>query len=337
MKRLLTRLAVGLGLVFTITAAGTVFVYQQSKQALVSPLGLTSTTEVVIKPGQSVRKLMQQWQQQGWLETDLWLRLALKARPELSALKVGTYRLEPGMTPEQAFTLLGSGIEAQFSITLVEGGTIEQWLTQISQHPRLRQTVATSAQLADKLALDDQNPEGWFYPDTYSFTAGSSDVELLTRAHKRMEQALTKVWEQRQSPLPLATPYELLTLASIIEKETAVAAERKLVASVFVNRLKRGMRLQTDPTVIYGLGDAYQGDITRKHLKTKTPYNTYRIDGLTPTPIANPSLASLQAAADPASSNYLYFVADGNGGHAFNTNLKAHNRAVRAYLRKQKQ
>ncbi|QIZ76544.1 endolytic transglycosylase MltG [Ferrimonas lipolytica] len=336
MTRWFKGLLIAFGIALTITAAAALFVSQQVQKALTAELRIDATTEVTIAPGQSVRQLLLQWQQRGWIDSELWLRLALKLKPQLAGIKAGTYHLADDLTVEQALQHLKEGVEAQFSITLVEGGTIKEWLAQIQQHPRLVHTISSVQELTAALDIDDANPEGWFYPDTYSYSVGSSDVDLLSRAHQRMQQAVTTTWAERQQDLPLKSAYELLILASIIEKETAVAAERPLVSSVFINRLNKGMRLQTDPTVIYGLGDSYHGDITRKHLKTTTPYNTYRIDGLTPTPIANPSLASLQAAAAPQASKYLYFVANGEGGHTFSLNLKDHNRAVQRYLKMNK-
>ncbi|WP_035386891.1 endolytic transglycosylase MltG [Ferrimonas senticii] len=335
--RWLARILKLIGVAATIAIAAGVVAYQQVEKSLAAPLAHGNSAELVVKSGENVRTLLTRWQQQGWVESELWLRLALKLKPQLANIKVGTYQLPEQLTVEQALALLVKGVEAQFSITLVEGGTIKQWLAQIAEHPRLKHTIESPQALAQALKIDQSNPEGWFYPDTYSFNAGSSDLELLTRAHLKMEQELQRVWQDRQQPLPLNNAYELLTLASIIEKETAVASERPTVASVFINRLNKKMRLQTDPTVIYGVGDAYNGDITRKHLQTKTPYNTYRIDGLTPTPIANPSLASIEAAANPATSNYLYFVASGDGGHTFSKTLQEHNRAVKRYLALQKQ
>ncbi|SUC18602.1 aminodeoxychorismate lyase [Proteus mirabilis] len=177
--------------------------------------------------------------------------------------------------------------------------------------------------------------EGWFAPDTYHYTAGTTDIAILKRAYQQMEKTLEEEWLKRDSDLPYKSAYEMLIMASIIEKETGIDAERTKVASVFVNRLKRNMRLQTDPTVIYGLGDKYRGTIYRSDLNGYTPYNTYQIDGLPPTPIAMPSVASIKAAAHPADTRYLYFVADGTGGHKFSTTLAEHNKAVAQYRRLQ--
>ncbi|MDX6915321.1 endolytic transglycosylase MltG [Pectobacterium carotovorum] len=258
----------------------------------------------------------------------------LRLEPELAKFKAGTYRFTSGMTVREMLALLSSGKEAQFSIRFVEGSRLKEWLVTLQQAPYIKHALAdkTEQDVATQLEINDKtNPEGWFYPDTYSYTAGTSDVALLQRAHQRMKKTVDEVWKGREDGLPYKTPDELLTMASIIEKETAINEERTQVASVFINRLRLGMRLQTDPTVIYGMGDDYKGVITRKALDTPTPYNTYIISGLPPTPIAMPGKASLDAAAHPAKTSYLYFVADGKGGHSFTTNLADHNRAVRVY------
>ncbi len=321
------------GLAITGALAGTGFAWYQVNTALNHPLKLDAAQELTLEKGKSAGALLTQWEQQGLIDNRFWLRLALKLQPELAAVKTGTYQLDPGMTVAQALLLLVSGEEKQFQITLVEGGTARQWLAQVQAHPRITVTLEDIAALDMALGLAEQPVEGWLYPDTYAFTAGTTDLAIFQRAYTRMESAVAEVWAQRADNLPIKTPYEMLILASIIEKETGKPEERGLVSSVFVNRLNKGMRLQTDPTVIYGVGEDYQGRITRKHLNTWTPYNTYRIHGLPPTPIANPSLASLQAAVKPEQSDYLYFVAKGDGSHQFSRTLREHNNAVNRYIR----
>lgn len=321
------------GLAITGALAGVGFAWYQVNTALNSPLNLEAAEELTLANGQSAGALLTQWEQQGLIDNRFWLRLALKMQPELTAVKTGTYELQPGMTAAQALMLLVSGDEKQFQITLVEGGTAKQWLSQVQAHPRITATLDDIVALDVALGLADQPVEGWLFPDTYAFTAGTTDLAIFQRAYTRMESAVDEVWSQRVEGLPIKSPYEMLILASIIEKETGKPEERRLVSSVFVNRLNKGMRLQTDPTVIYGVGDDYQGRITRKHLNTWTPYNTYRIHGLPPTPIANPSLAALQAAVNPEKSDYLYFVSKGDGSHQFSRTLREHNNAVNRYIR----
>ncbi|RLM27085.1 cell division protein YceG [Brenneria alni] len=258
----------------------------------------------------------------------------LRVEPELANFKAGTYRFTTAMTVREMLALLSSGKEAQFAIRFVEGSRLKEWLETLRRSSYIKHTLTDKSvqDIAEQLGMTDKpNPEGWFYPDTYLYTANTTDSAILHRAYQRMKQTVDDVWKGREEGLPYKTPDELLIMASIIEKETAIAEERTQVASVFINRLRVGMRLQTDPTVIYGMGDEYAGVITRKALDTPTPYNTYVIVGLPPTPIAMPGKASLDAAAHPAKTSYLYFVADGKGGHSFTTNLAEHNRAVRLY------
>lgn len=260
----------------------------------------------------------------------------LRLEPDLSHFKAGTYRFTPEMTVREMLQLLESGKEAQFPLRFVEGMRVSDYLRQLREAPYIQHTLKDDSYQTVAEALKFEHPqwvEGWFWPDTWMYTANTSDVALLKRAHQKMVAAVDKTWEGRMEGLPYSDRNQLVTMASIVEKETAVASERERVASVFVNRLRIGMRLQTDPTVIYGMGDNYNGKLTRSDLETPTAYNTYTITGLPPGPIATPGEASLSAAAHPAKTPYLYFVADGKGGHVFNTNLASHNRAVQDYLK----
>ncbi len=229
--------------------------------------------------------------------------------------------------------MLGRGDVVVLEMVFVEGTTLRQWLAQLAAQPRVRHTLAgkTDVELRALFGTPEQALEGWFFPDTYRFGPGAADADILKRAHAAMKKRLADAWAARDPDLPLKTPYEALILASIVEKETAVAAERALVASVFVNRLKLPMRLQTDPTVIYGMGETFDGNIRKKDLTADTPWNTYTRDGLPPTPIAMPGAASLKAVVHPTPSNYLYFVARGDGSHEFSRSLEEHNRAVAKY------
>ena len=260
----------------------------------------------------------------------------LRVEPDLSHFKAGTYRLTPKMTVRDMLLLLESGKEAQFPLRLVEGMRLSDYLRQLRNAPYIKHTLKDDSYQTVAAALQFDNPEwveGWFWPDTWMYTANTTDIALLKRAHQKMVAAVDSAWEGRMEGLPYADKNQLVTMASIIEKETAVASERDRVASVFINRLRIGMRLQTDPTVIYGMGEKYNGKLSRSDLETPTAYNTYTITGLPPGPIATPGEASLKAAAHPAKTPYLYFVADGKGGHTFNTNLASHNRSVQDYLK----
>ncbi|MCL5499724.1 cell division protein YceG [Escherichia coli] len=260
----------------------------------------------------------------------------LRVEPDLSHFKAGTYRFSPNMTVREMLQLLESGKEAQFPLRLVEGMRLSDYLQQLRDAPYIKHTLKDDEYATVAKALDLEHAdwvEGWFWPDTWMYTANTTDVALLRRAHQKMVRAIDQAWEGRMEGLPYQDKNQMVTMASIIEKETAVASERDQVASVFINRLRIGMRLQTDPTVIYGMGERYNGKLSRADLETPTPYNTYIISGLPPGPIATPGEASLKAAAHPAKTPYLYFVADGKGGHTFNTNLASHNRSVQDYLK----
>ncbi len=221
-----------------------------------------------------------------------------------------------------------------YNLTVIEGWTFAQMLDAVRTHPALAHTLAEDAgadAVMEALGQPGQHPEGRFFPDTYQFPRATTDVALLRRAYRRMQRVLAEEWRQRGENLPLDTPYEALILASIIERETGVPEERARIAGVFVERLERGMRLQTDPTVIYGLGDEFEGDLRFRHLRTDTPYNTYTRGGLTPTPIALPSRAAIHAALHPERRGELYFVSTGDGRHVFSRTLEEHNRAVIEY------
>jgi UPF0755 protein len=244
-------------------------------------------------------------------------------------IQAGTYRLDKPLSALEIIDKLARGDVIFVETLFVEGTTLRQWLAQLAANPRVKQTVAGKPEPELRAALGEEQPlEGWLFPDTYRFAPGTPDLEILKRAHAVMKKRVAEAWSSREPTLALKSPYEALILASIVEKETAVAAERPVVASVFMNRLKKGMRLQTDPTVIYGMGERYDGNIRKKDLTADTPWNTYTRDGLPPTPIAMPGVASLRAATHPAQSDYLYFVARGDGTHEFTRSLEEHNRAV---------
>jgi UPF0755 protein len=298
------------------------------------PLAIKQETLFKLPAGTGRVALENLLQRDHLIEGTRWFPWLLRIEPELARFKAGTYRFIPGMTVRGMLELLASGKEAQFTVRFIEGKRLRDWLDELQQSKYVKSVLAgkSDIEIAVLLGLkDSEHPEGWLYPDTYSYTAGTTDLTLLKRAHTKMEKTVDEIWRGRDESLPYKTPGELVTMASIIEKETAINEERSKVASVFINRLRIGMRLQTDPTVIYGMGDKYNGNISRKDLDTPTPYNTYVISDLPPTPIAMPGLASLIAAAHPAKTAYLYFVADGKGGHTFTTNLDSHNQAVQVY------
>lgn len=317
--------------------AGGATAYYKLKKFAAQPLPITQDTLFKIPPKATRLQLEQLLLRDGMIKQNYkyYLPIFMQTRPYYANFKAGTYRLKPGMTVRSMLTLFNSGKEAQFSIRFVEGKRFRDWYQELAKAPGLKHTLTgkSDEQIASLMELKEgRSLEGWFYPDTYSYTAGSSDVMLLQRANQRMEKMVGEIWDGRADELPYKTPEEMVTMASIIEKETGIDSERSKVASVFVNRLRLGMRLQTDPTVIYGMGDAYKGNITRSDLQKPTPYNTYIISGLPPTPIAMPSKAALEAAAAPADTDYLFFVADGKGQHTFSANLQDHNQAVKQYL-----
>ncbi|MBO1518800.1 endolytic transglycosylase MltG [Oceanisphaera pacifica] len=267
------------------------------------------------------------------LTRKVWLRF----HPELAAVRQGTYQLDKNTSLREALMTMVRGDVYRLQVTLVEGLRIGDWQKKLAHAEHLTVTLsdATEAEVAKQLGLSGDKVEGRLLPETYSYTPGDTDLSILQRAHRDMEQFLADAWQQRRPDLPIKTPFEALILASIIEKESGVADERPLIASVFVNRLRANMRLQTDPTVIYGMGEAYDGNIRKKDLQTHTPYNTYQIDGLPPGPIAMPSKEAISAALQPVDSKYYYFVAKGKEGrHHFSKSLREHNNAVRRYILK---
>ncbi|SFN05346.1 endolytic transglycosylase MltG [Dokdonella immobilis] len=258
-----------------------------------------------------------------------------------SRLQAGEYALQPGLTPRGLIAMMAEGRVVQHHFTIVDGWTFRQLRLALASESGLQQSLPglDDAAIAARLDIADGKPEGWFLPETYAWVKGDSDMLVLERAHEAMKKALDRLWPLRDPQVPLASPYEALILASIIEKETGVGDERARIAGVFARRLRIGIRLQTDPTVVYGLGEQYDGNIRRRHLETDTPYNTYTRDGLPPTPIALPGLAAIEAALHPAAGNALYFVAlgDGSGRHEFSASLEEHNRAVARYLNRSRQ
>ncbi|EGQ9203889.1 endolytic transglycosylase MltG [Vibrio cholerae] len=319
-----------------IVAGSYFYVVEQMDQYLAQPLMIQEAQLVTIASGTTLSRELAQLTEQAWIQDSFVAEWVRRFHPELSKIKAGTYKLQPDMSLEQALALLVSGKEHQFSITFVEGSRFQDWRDILASNENITQqlTGLNEIDIAKALGIEHEKLEGLFLAETYHFTKGTSDVEILKRANQKLEKFLQVTWEHRQEGLPIQTPYEALILASIIEKETSIAEERERIAAVFINRLNKRMRLQTDPTVIYGMGETYDGNIRKKDLRARTPYNTYVINGLPPTPIAMPGEASIYAALNPEQSDYLYFVASGEGGHNFSKTLADHNRAVRAYLKK---
>ena len=317
--------------------------YQKLTSFVHTPVNVTQDQLLTIERGTTGSKLAALLEQENILEHADLLPWLLKLQPQLNKVKAGTYSLTGVKTLQDLLDMINSGKEAQFSVKFIEGKTFKEWRKNLENAPHLKQTLQGKTDkeimaLLDipavaKAVYEWNNMEGWLYPDTYNYTPNSTDLELLKRSATRLQKALDKAWNERDENLPLADPYQMLILASIVEKETGIAAERPQVASVFINRLKANMKLQTDPTVIYGMGESYTGNIRKKDLETITPYNTYMIEGLPPTPIAMVSESALQAVAHPAKTDFYYFLADGSGGHKFTRNLNEHNKAVQEYLR----
>ncbi|PKO92388.1 MAG: endolytic transglycosylase MltG [Betaproteobacteria bacterium HGW-Betaproteobacteria-10] len=288
-----------------------------------------------VTAGSSLRSAIAQMREAGVdVQPSLLAVLARFKRAE-GGIKAGSYSIHQGITALQLLEMLTQGRVTLGQIVLIEGWTFKQWRARLDSHPDLTHETRglTEAEIIARLGLSVARLEGWLYADTYLFDKQSSDLELLARAERSMQAKLASEWAGRAAGLPYKTPHDALVMASIVEKETGREADRTLVAAVFVNRLRKGMLLQTDPSVIYGLGDAFDGNLRKRDLLTDTPYNTYTRSGLPPTPIAMPGLASLRAALHPASSESLYFVARGDGSSEFSRSLNEHNRAVNKYQR----
>ena len=326
------------------------WVWHDYQSALRTPAVIGSPIVIEIDKGDSFKQITDKLLAKSLYFKPFWFKVIAVQKKTLKKLKTGEYELAPGLTLPEILTLFVQGKTRQYAITFPEGWSFKEILQEVEKNPNLEHTlhnfdfeVLMSQFGADikhsAIALPPasmQSPEGLFFPDTYFFEKHTSDVALLKRAYDKMQLVLKQEWSNKAETLPFKTPYEALILASIVEKETGVVAERPLIAGVFTRRLQAGMLLQTDPTVIYGMGKNYQGNISYKDLKTATPYNTYVIRGLPPTPIAMPGRDAIYAALHPDNSNTLYFVARGDGTHEFSATLKDHNLAVDSFQRKKK-
>lgn len=319
--------------VVAVLVAGTVLLtrYQDFRDSrLTVPAG---GLEYVLEEGTSLRRLAQDLEQRGIIRYPRFFVWLGRETDSARRLQTGEYRFTAEMTPVSLLETLTAGDVIQHALVIVEGQTFREMLAVVRGSETLQSTleVTDASDIMVRLGHANEHPEGRFLPDTYHFPGGTTDVAFLQRAYDAMTETLASAWEKRDEDLPLKTPYEALILASIVEKETGQADERPLIAGVFVQRLRKGMRLQTDPTVIYGMGDDFDGNIRRRDLLADTPYNTYTRDGLPPTPIAMPGRDAIDAVMHPQENGYLYFVARGDGSHYFSRTLKEHNQAVKKY------
>ena len=312
-----------------------------ARLALENPLAAGSADRtVIVEPGDSLNAVAARLEERMILERPWLFKLAAYLTGASARIQAGEYRVGAGDTHRLLIDRMVRGEVVQHYFTIIEGWTVRELLQALpAAEPLVATLQARDAEdLAGELALGYGHAEGWFFPDTYAYTRGETDADLLLRAHELMQDRLQAAWAERGAGLPLEDPYDALILASIIERETAIDAERPVIAGVLSRRLEQGMRLQVDPTVIYGLGESYAGDITRAHLREDTPYNTYTRYGLPPTPISLPGEPSLRAAAQPQSGEFLYYVAsaDLDGSHVFNETLDGHNAAVAMLVRSQR-
>ena len=306
--------------------------------ALVQPLNIAHEQLLDVPKGTTPTRTLYRLEANGVIKDGFWLRVYWRFNLARQPLHSGEYRMQPGMTVEGLIELWKRGEMVQYSLTLVEGWNFHQVRAALAREAKIEQTLngLSDSQVMDKIGHAGIFPEGRFFPDTYRFVRGMSDVELLKLAYERLDDVLAKEWAQRSADVPYTEPYQALIMASLVEKETGVPQERGQIAGVFVRRMALGMLLQTDPTVIYGLGDRYNGRLTRAHLRESTPYNTYMIAGLPPTPIAMVGREAIHAALNPVDGTSLYFVARGDGSHVFSDDLDAHNNAVREYQLKRR-
>jgi UPF0755 protein len=327
-------------LILTV-AALTAWQWVQYESFKTTPLKLPAEGILFdLRPGTSMKGVASELEQKGVISNALYFRSMARLSGQAAKIQAGEFLIPSQITPEKLLALFVSGKVRQYSLTLVEGWTFREMMKVVSEHESLTHTLAglSGKDVMQQLGFPEQHPEGRFFPDTYHFPKGTTDLAFLKRAYSAMSKYLAHEWEKREKNLPYQSAYEVLIMASIIERESGLAEERPKVAGVFVRRLQKRMRLQTDPTVIYGMGDRYDGNIRRRDLREATPYNTYVIKGLPPTPISMPSAESINAALHPAKGDALYFVAtgDADGSSQFSATLEQHNRAVRDYLRTMK-
>ena len=321
-----------LGLVLLASVGGWLLV-QDMQRALDTPLPISRPELYEILAGQTITKIARTFVAKDWLTHAIYLRLEATRLGVAARVQIGTYEILPGTTPRELLEKFVRGEVKQYQFTVVEGPTFRELCTQLARLPGVKSTIQNilDGEVMRQIGASDQQPEGRFFPSTYFYLHHTQDTELLTRAYREMQRVLDAAWQTRARDLPYSTSYDALIMASIIEKETARTDERRAIAGVFVRRLQQGMKLQTDPTVIYGLGSAFDGNLRRTDLRRDTPFNTYTRFGLPPTPIAMPGAHAIGAALNPAPGTALYFVARGDGSHEFSDTLAAHQKAVRQY------
>ena len=337
MKRLITiNKIIGLGFVILSFMGG--WLLRDYQSTFHVPVVIDNQVTIEIEKGDSFNQITDKLVNQKLAIKPFWFKVVALQDESYKKLKPGEYELPPGITVPEILALFVQGKTKQHTITFPEGWSFKEILREIEKNPNLEHTLSSTdfGSVMTKLKVDKQNPEGLFFPDTYFFEKHMSDVSLLKRAYDKMQTVLQQEWQNKAEGLPFKTPYEALTLASIVEKETGAKTERPLIAGVFIRRLEQDMLLQTDPTVIYGMGENYKGDIGYSDLTTATPYNTYVVKGLPPTPIAVPGRDAINAVLHPADGSSLYFVSRGDGTHVFSSTLEDHNAAVDTFQRKKK-
>ena len=320
-------------LLFTVICASAWWFWKDMQTVLDSPLPANSARDFTIKPGMSLQSISYQLKETGLIKQPYYLVIEARRTRQEGKLKAGEYVINPGITPRQLLDQFVIGKVKQYELTLVEGWTFTQVMEAIGSNTVFTHTLdpADHTTVMKTLGYPELAPEGQFFPDTYHFPRATTDLDFLQRAFHTLQKVLAEEWEQRAEGLPYKTPYEALIMASLIERETGLREERTAIAGVFVRRLQKGMKLQTDPAVIYAMGENFDGNLRSQDLLLDSPYNTYVYAGLPPTPIALPGRDSIQAALHPADSDALYFVAKGDGSHHFSATLDEHNKAVARY------
>lgn len=325
-------------MIFLSAAGAGMFCLQRINQAVYQPLSLPEgSSTLLVAQGETLTNVVNNLAKQGVIHNPEWLLLFAKLQKQTS-IRAGEYELQQGLTGESLLQRLASGRVVQYQVTFIEGSTLADNMKILAGEKKLINDIdnISSEQYRAIFDFPPNEAEGWFFPDTYTYVSGMKVSDVLRQAHSRMRTILDEEWQKRAANLPYKNPHDALVMASIVEKETGAAHERKQIAGVFVRRLNMGMKLQTDPTVIYGLGKNFTGDLKRSHLKEYSPWNTYVIDGLPPTPIAWPGRAAINAALNPAQGKSLFFVAKGDGTHIFSETLSQHENAINEYQMRRK-